>query len=368
MPSARALLALAMVAAWLATTSPTLKFLWGSLSDAASIEDVKGDVVDAVLGVVLSTSRAMTGAPMALATTEQIKAARVSGAKLIKLIAGVAMPRAVSECLAGTSCDVARMPRNGKVPPLIVIDSRRPAKECNAAFFFVHGGGWVFGEADDTLAYVLATSTGCPVISVDYALAPESRYPGAINDVAAALEWTCSSASTSNNIRNSKNLVLVGISAGGNLIAALAHKVRDTHASCAKLFVPVIPAVTAVRTMGDAAFHDNPHLSTTEIGWFLSQYSPDVEACARDPLCSPMAETNWTSLPRMAIIYARRDVLGTEAVSYAAKLRAAGYDVPLFALRGSHYAPGVRRDAFLKAVHEAATRVPGVIVPVPRLS
>ena len=348
----------AVLLLWLCTTSPTLLYLWEALTDTtATWADTPGDVQDALLGAVVGTAQALRGVPLGLNSVAQVQRARATFNAVLRIAGKWVLPADGRACALGTSCDIERIPAKGNVPPLLVVKPKTKTA-CNVLFLNIHGGGWVFGEADDPFIYIFAGHFGCPVVSVEYGLAPEVKFPVPVHESAAALEWVCRAPEMPNRDR----VVVTGASAGGNLVAAVAHKVRSS--SCAKMFVPIVPVLSAVRSMGDAKFHSNAHLPTSFMAWFLAQYAPggDAEACARDPLCSPLAETNWASLPPMTIVYGTRDVLAAEAVSYVKKLRDAGYDVPAFPLRGSHYAPGVRPEQMLAALRAAVARVPGARV------
>ena len=355
----RRLLVVALVLLlWLSATSPTLVYLWDALTDAkATWTDTVGDVQDAVVGAVVATVHALAGIPSVTKMgPEDVKTRRRVMNWLVRTSGKLGLtPRAMS-CAFGASCDVKHIPAQGNVPPLVVVTPKQTTA-CNVLFLNIHGGGWVFGEADDPLIYVLAGVLGCPVASVEYGFSPEVKFPVPVDESAAALEWVCRAPELPNRDR----VVVVGTSAGGNLVAAVAHKVRST--SCAKLFVPIVPVLSAVRGMGDAKYHINAHVSSALVAWYTLHYvADDVHACARDPLCSPLAETNWASMPPISLIYAARDILGADAEAYAAKLRDAGYDVPVFALRGSHYAPFIRRDQTVTALRLAVSRVHGALL------
>ena len=95
-------------------------------------------------------------------------------------------------------------------------------------FIYYHGGGWVIGgnvEEYDTLGRKLAARTGCAVVLVDYRLAPEHRYPVAVDDSYAALEWVA--AHLDRHRRGEVPIIVGGDSAGGNLAAIMAQRSRD---------------------------------------------------------------------------------------------------------------------------------------------
>src|SRR5947209_3006680 len=102
-----------------------------------------------------------------------------------------------------------------------------PGEQVSGVIVYYHGGGWVLGSVEqfDTLGRLLAARTGCAVVLVDYRLAPEHRYPAAVDDVWAALEWAA--ANLVQIAGGAVPLIVAGDSAGGNLAAVLAQRARD---------------------------------------------------------------------------------------------------------------------------------------------
>lgn len=91
---------------------------------------------------------------------------------------------------------------------------------------FLHGGGWVLGDLDsqDHIARIMANRSGTIVVSVDYRLAPEHRFPAAIEDACAALTWVAANADSFGG--DGQNIAVFGESAGGNLAAALVQETQ----------------------------------------------------------------------------------------------------------------------------------------------
>ena len=149
--------------------------------------------------------------------------------------------------LAGPAPQMARVSEHtleradGNVPLRVVVPIEHPA----GVIVFYHGGGWVVGSIDesDTLARKLAERTSCAVVLVDYRLAPEHRYPVAVDDAYAALEWT--GAHLDEIAGDGAPLFVAGDSAGGNLAAVVAVRARDRNGPAIAMQILVYPVTDA---------------------------------------------------------------------------------------------------------------------------
>ncbi|CAM3276212.1 alpha/beta hydrolase [Nocardioides dubius] len=186
---------------------------------------------------------------------------------------------------------------------------------------YAHGGGWVTGGLDyaDEFCRFLAAECGVQVVSIDYRLAPEHRFPAPLDDLAAAWDWTAE--------RYPGVLALGGDSAGGNLAAALALRLRGTTREPAfqLLLYPVLgaPGVTESYTSRADAFP----IGATDMHWFFDHY---VDRDARDtagPDLLPLSAGDLSGLPVTHVVAAGHDPLRDEAIDYAARLKDAGVAV-----------------------------------------
>ncbi len=180
----------------------------------------------------------------------------------------------------------------------------------DGAVLVVHGGGWVWGGLDevDSFARSVCAATGRVTAAVRYRLAPEHRWPAALDDVCRAIEELRSRTTRA-------SLAIVGLSAGGNLAVAASGRLRDTaHPVSAQVLVypmldPTLSSESAHR------FALLPPLSRQRALWFWDQYRP-----------AP-TELPVIGMPRTYVVQAEVDVLRDEGLAYARQLQAAGVHV-----------------------------------------
>jgi acetyl esterase len=195
------------------------------------------------------------------------------------------------------------------------------------AHLSLHGGGWWHGSIDDCISDAIwrqrCMQARTVVIGLDYRLAPEHRFPAALNDTYAALCWMTDNAGT---LRiDPGNISVGGSSAGGNLAAALTVKARDEHGprlSFQLLEVPVLDLTQA--TARRAVTQDGTGQDMVdEISSAIEHYLSDPGQ-ARDPLVSPLLAGDLSGLPPAVVFTAELDPLHAEGEQYAERLAAAG--------------------------------------------
>lgn len=201
---------------------------------------------------------------------------------------------------------------------------------------YLHGGGWVLGDLDvaDRPCRALAASTPCVVVSVDYRLAPETKFPGALEDCVQAVRWVADRAATWGG---SDRLVLVGDSAGGNLTAATSTILRDEGGPALAAQVLIYPTLAPPSTTDFASyrtFADGPLMTRRELEWFWAQYLRGQQD-ATDPSAAPLHAKDLAGLPPTTIFVAQLDPLHDEGVEYATKLMMAGTPVHLVDVEGA---------------------------------
>lgn len=196
------------------------------------------------------------------------------------------------------------------------------------AVVWFHGGGWVVGslETHDAMCRRLAAAAGCAVVAVDYRLAPEHRYPAAVEDAWSATRWI-----TQNGSRlglDASRLVVGGDSAGGNLAAVVALRARDQGVSL-RLQVLVYPVIDC--DLESASYRSNATgfgLTRNAMAWYWDHYCPDpgrrTEADA-----SPLRAASLGGVAPALVVTCELDPLLSEGEAYAHRLEREGVRVTL---------------------------------------
>ena len=213
--------------------------------------------------------------------------------------------------------------------PVRIYSPAGGGSELVPALAWFHGGGWVFGSLDsaDLLCRRIANRAGCRVISVDYRLAPEAKFPAAVDDCFAAIRWIADHAA---DLRVDADRIAVGgDSSGGNLAAVIAQLARDQGGPSLAFQALVYPITDhsfdtpSYRNYGDGYF-----LTRDAMQWLWSHYLEKV-GDGNSPLASPLRATTLAGLPPALVITAEFDPLRDEVEAYAARLSAAGVAVEL---------------------------------------
>lgn len=236
---------------------------------------------------------------------------------------------------------------------------------------YIHGAGWVFGNAHthDRLVRELATGVNAAVVFPDYSLSPEARYPAAIEQNYATARWIIENGAARG--LDTSRIAVAGDSVGGNMAAALTLQAKergDVSLAAQVLFYPVTDA--SFDTGSYHQFAEGYFLRRDAMQWFWDQYTTHPAERAQITASPLRATTEQLSgLPQALVITGEADVLRDEGEAYAAKLRQAGVPVTaaryqgiihdfvmLNALRGTHAAAAAiaQAIAFLRdALHTA---------------
>jgi acetyl esterase len=228
------------------------------------------------------------------------------------------------------------------------------------ALVFFHGGGWVIGsiETHDGTCRDLADRVGCVVVSVDYRLAPEHRYPAAAEDCWAATKWVAENAAALDV--DPKRIAIGGDSAGGNLTAVVALLARDRRGPPLRFQLLIYPVTDADFTR--ASYRENAEgylLTTPAMQWFWGHYVPDP-AQRQEAYASPLRAKDLAGLPPAFVITAEYDPLRDEGEAYAKRLQAAGVPTRLQRYDGAihgFFAMGVLAAVARAAIDDAAAAV-----------
>jgi acetyl esterase/lipase len=197
------------------------------------------------------------------------------------------------------------------------------------AILYMHGGGWVLGNAGthDRLVRELAVGTGAAVVFVEYDRSPEAHYPVAIEQGYAAAQWIAREGA--DNQLDPERIAVAGDSVGGGMTAALAlmaNERGDVRFVQQSIYYPVTDA--AMDTGSYEQFAEGYFLTAKGMAWFWDAYLPDVERRS-EPHASPLraSDEQLAGLPPAFVIVDEADVLRDEGEAYAARLRAAGVAV-----------------------------------------
>ncbi|MGG4457674.1 alpha/beta hydrolase [Brevibacillus porteri] len=201
-------------------------------------------------------------------------------------------------------------------------------------FVYYHGGGWVIGDLEtvDASCRMLAHLSGRIVVSVDYRLAPEHKFPVPVADSYAALKWVSENASSING--SASDLVVGGDSAGGNLSTVLSLLAKDQNGPAIKAQVLVYP-VTDMRFDSPSymEFQEGFGLNRDLMLWFSNHYI-NHEYDKGNPYVAPLSARDLSNLPPAIVITAECDVLRDEGIAYAERLKNAGVKVEAVSEKG----------------------------------
>lgn len=193
---------------------------------------------------------------------------------------------------------------------------------------FFHGSGFVICSIDthDGLCRQICNRAGMVVVSVDYALAPEHPFPAAPEDCLAATLWVAQNAAEFGG--DPARLVLAGDSAGGNLAAVTALRLRDSGGPAIAAQLLMYP-VTDHPSAGMPSYAERGQgygLTAAAMGWFWNHYLTDP-AQGADPMASPNRAADLSRLPPAYVITAEYDPLRDEGAAFARRLAEAGNTV-----------------------------------------
>jgi acetyl esterase len=194
---------------------------------------------------------------------------------------------------------------------------------------YFHGGGWVIGtfETHDGVCRHLAKQSQAIVVSVDYRLAPEHKFPAAAEDCYAATRWVADNAAALG--ADAKRLAVGGDSAGGNLAAVVSLMARDRGKPKIAFQMLIYPVTN--HAYDTPSYRDNADgylLTRDAMVWFWNHYLSG-ESDGANPYASPLRAASFTGLPPAMVVTAELDPLRDEGEAYAEKLRQAGVPVKL---------------------------------------
>jgi len=273
---------------------------------------------------------------------------------LLNLVRETGAPPTLEESRAGLSALAAKfdepcpemarksdimMPGAGGPRPARLYDAMTASDdEARPTLLYLHGGGWVQGDLDthDGLCGKMAAWAGIRVISYDYRLAPEHKFPAGLDDCLACYQALVETPEKWGV--DPDRIVVGGDSAGANLTAALMH---DLQGECGQMPAGqalIYPAVdTRLSSPSMKALKDAYVLPVERINWYLDMYLPDGQDRA-DPRVAPMFSDRLTGQPEAIIVVAGHDPLRDEGLSYGDLLRDAGVATEVMEFPGQVHA------------------------------
>jgi acetyl esterase/lipase len=265
----------------------------------------------------LLTYAASKRPPLSSLPVEQVRAAEKEG---LKPFTRPAVPGVQWEDSS------IRSPRGHRIPVRIY----RPARPnpTRPALTYFHMGGGVIGTLDTChdFCQLLTDRVGCPIVSVDYRLAPEHIFPAGLEDCIDAYEWTLAHSGALGAV--SGHAMVGGDSMGGNFSAVITQEMIRQGKPPPDLQLLIYPATDFVTPFdSQLVYGDTYPLSTATMDWFKAHYLPDTAMDLADPRLSPAQTTRLAGLPPAVIATAGFDPLTDDGAAYARKLDAAGVPV-----------------------------------------
>jgi acetyl esterase len=196
------------------------------------------------------------------------------------------------------------------------------------ALVYFHGGGFVFGNLDthDAVCRALAKESGAVVVAVDYRLAPEHKFPAAVDDSYAATVWIAANAEGLGI--DAQRIAVGGDSAGGNLAIVVAMRCRDAGGPtlAAQVLIYPVTDVSTFDTESHRELGEGYFLTRAAMEWFTGHYLASADQ-KRQPEASPLLAPNLSGLPPALVITAEFDPLRDEGEAFAKRLQQAGVPV-----------------------------------------
>ena len=223
--------------------------------------------------------------------------------------------------------DLAAPAPHGPIPLRLYRGAGTGETDVLPALVFYHGGGWVIGDLDthDGVCRRLANAARCAVVAVDYRLAPEHKFPAAVDDCIAATDWVAANAARLG--LDAKRLAVGGDSAGGNLAAVVCLNARERGAPALMFQLLIYPAVDMAMALESHRVHTTGlPLTHATAKWFRDLYLRGRDDFA-DWRASPLRAHDLRRLPPAYVLTAGFDPLCSEGEAFAHALEAAGVPV-----------------------------------------
>jgi acetyl esterase len=266
---------------------------------------------------VLDMIKAAGRPPFEQLTPDEAREAYMNGRRILQT-----EPEEVAEAR-----DTATPGPHGPVPVRLYCPAGSAASDVLPALIYYHGGGWLLGGLDshDVVCRRFANAARCRVVSVDYRMAPEARFPAAVDDSLAATQWVFDNAATL--AIDPARIAVGGDSAGGNLAAVMALMARDGTLPPLVFQLLVYPATDMMMTtISSRTIRDGVPLTTTTMKWFIDHYLRSAADVA-DWRASPLRAATIAGTAPALVLTAGHDPLRDEGIAYAQRLEREGVRV-----------------------------------------
>lgn len=226
---------------------------------------------------------------------------------------------------------------NGPVP-IRIFRPRNSGKTILPVLVYYHGGGMMMNSTDtyDSMLQIISSESGATVVSVDFRLAPEHRFPVGLEDSYFALKWVHDNAETISI--DPTRIAIGGDSGGGYLTAAVSQLARDRRGPALVYQIMIYPAVgTRGNSRSVDLYSEGYFFTREELAWTYAQYIGDATQFS-DPRVQPILSKDFSNLPPALIIVPEFDILRDDGEEYGALLKAAGVPVDLSRYDGTIHA------------------------------
>ena len=212
----------------------------------------------------------------------------------------------------------------GDIPLRLYRPAGTEASDRLPALIYYHGGGWLLGdlESHDGVCRRFANAARCQVVSVDYRMAPEHKFPAAVEDSATATRWVVEQADRLGI--DPDKIAVGGDSAGGNLAAVMALMARDGALPPLAFQLLIYPSTDMMMTTASSqTVTAGVPLTSATMRWFIDHYLPDTTA-ARDWRASPLRAVDLSGVAQALVLTCRYDPLCDEGIAYVRRLEQEG--------------------------------------------